>query len=68
MKRLELYIENLEKKGVEILENNVTIEIVEGKLISSGTIVAKELVGIPEIIDSDSVDLSKIKSTEIQGE
>ena len=67
-KRLELYIENLEKKGVEILENNVTIEIVEGKLISSGTIVAKELVGIPEIIDSDSVDLSKIKSTEIQGE
>ncbi len=67
-KRLDLYIENLEKKGVEILENNVTIEVVDGKIISSGTIVAKELIGVPEKIDVDSIDMSKIKSTEIQGE
>lgn len=67
-KRLDLYIENLKKKGVEILENNVTIEVVDGKLISSGTLVTKELVGVPEEIDMESVDMDKINSIEIQGE
>ncbi|MBE5931879.1 MAG: hypothetical protein E7263_00470 [Lachnospiraceae bacterium] len=46
-KRLILYIDNLKKKGVSILENNVTISIENGKCISSGTIKCKEVVGIP---------------------
>lgn len=46
-KKLNLYLDNLRKKGVEILENNVTIEVVDGKCISAGTIVTKELIGVP---------------------
>ncbi len=50
-KRLVLYIDNLKKKGVSILENNVTISIENDKCIASGTIVAKEVIGIPSKID-----------------
>ena len=46
-KRLGTYIEDLQKKGVEIVENNVTIIINEGKCKSEGTIVTKELIGVP---------------------
>lgn len=46
-KKLNLYLDNLRKKGVEILENNVTIEIDKGKCICKGTIVTKELIGVP---------------------
>ncbi len=49
--RLIKYIENLKKKGVSILENNVTISIVNGKCISTGTIICKEIIGIPAILD-----------------
>ena len=47
-KRLQIYIDELQKKGVEILENNVTIVVNEEKCIISGTIVTKELIGVPE--------------------
>lgn len=50
-KRLALYLDNLRKKGVEILENNVTIEIVDGTCIASGSIVTKELIGVPAEIN-----------------
>lgn len=50
-KRLAVYLDNLRKKGVEILENNVTIEIVDGICMSSGTIVTKELIGVPSEIN-----------------
>lgn len=46
-KRLEIYIENLRKKGVEILENNVKIEVVNGVLKASGNLVIEELIGMP---------------------
>jgi len=54
--KLVLYIDNLKKKGVSILENNVTIDIVDGKCVASGTIKCKEIIGIPSPIDS--TDLS----------
>ncbi len=47
-KRLQVYIEELQKKGVEILENNVTINVSEDKCYAQGTIVAKELIGVPQ--------------------
>lgn len=50
-KRLALYLDNLRKKGVEILENNVTIEIVDGTCTASGSIVTKELIGVPAEIN-----------------
>lgn len=61
-KRLNLYVENLQKKGVEILRNNVKIEVVDGKLICSGTLISRELVGIPRDIDIYSYE-DKIPTT-----
>lgn len=49
-KRLMLYIDNLRKKGVEILENNVTIDVADGSCMADGTIVVKELIGVPSDI------------------
>ncbi len=46
-KRLLSYIENLKKKGVSILENNVKITIVNDKCIATGIIKCKEVIGIP---------------------
>lgn len=50
-KRLQVYIEDLQKKGVEILENNVTIDVGDDKCNAEGTIVVKELIGVPEEIN-----------------
>lgn len=46
---LQKYIEDLKKKGVEILENNVTIEIKNGICTASGTLVVREIIGAPEV-------------------
>ena len=69
-KKLNLYIDDLKKKGVEILENNVKIEVVDDTFVSSGTIVVKELIGIPRDIDVSNYNLDKLStdSTKIQGE
>lgn len=48
--RLEIYLADLRKKGVEILENNVKIVMVDGICKASGTIVSKELIGVPSAI------------------
>ena len=45
--KLNSYIDELSKKGVEILENNVKIEIGDDICTSSGTIVTKERIGVP---------------------
>ncbi len=65
-KKLDLYIKNLKKKGVEILENNVTIEFVDNEFVASGTIITKELIGVPQNIDTNSINDTNI--TDIQGE
>lgn len=49
-KRLSVYLDDLRKKEVEILENNVKIEIVDGVCRATGTIVTKELIGVPSDI------------------
>ena len=49
--KLILYIENLKKKGVSILENNVKITIVNDVCIASGIIKCKEVIGIPAEIE-----------------
>ena len=48
MEKLQNYIENLRKKGVEILENNVTIKCDENRCIASGTLVVREKIGVPD--------------------
>lgn len=50
-KRQTVYLSDLRKKGVEILENNVTIEIVNGSCVASGVIVTREIIGIPSEIN-----------------
>lgn len=50
MKILQKYMEDLQKKGVEILENNVTIEYRDGKCLASGTLLVKEKIGAPELL------------------
>lgn len=49
--RLVLYIDNLKKKGVSILENNVTIGIVDGVCTASGSIKCKEVISIPSELE-----------------
>ena len=43
----KIIIDELGKKGVSILENNVTIEFVNNKCIISGIIVTEELISVP---------------------
>lgn len=50
-KKLTAYLSDLSKKGVEILENNVTIYISDGICHSHGTIVTKEPIGVPSRIN-----------------
>ena len=57
-KKLQLYINSLRKKDVEILQNNVKIYFESGKCVAKGTIKVKELIGIP----------SKLEIIEEQGE
>lgn len=45
--KLNAYIDELNKKGVEILENNVKIEIDENKCRAYGEIITNELIGVP---------------------
>ena len=45
---LQTYIADLKKKGVEILENNVTIGCKDGECLASGILVVREIIGAPE--------------------
>lgn len=45
--RLDKYLQDLRKKGVSILENNVKIEIKDGILKARGSIKCEELIGAP---------------------
>lgn len=47
-KLLQNYMNDLKKKGVEILENNVTIEFGNNECKASGTLIVKEIIGVPE--------------------
>lgn len=40
-------VKELSEKGVEILENNVKIEIKDGKCMASGTLICIERIGVP---------------------
>lgn len=51
-KRLDKYINDLTKKGVEIVENNVKIQIVDGICYANGQIIVKELIGVPSTINN----------------
>lgn len=44
-KHLSLFLENLEKKGVQIYENNVKIEMTDAKCITKGEVVVVEKTG-----------------------
>ena len=54
MDNLQNYILELRKKGVEIIQNNVKIHIVNGRCIASGQIICKEQIGIAVPIDGES--------------
>lgn len=51
---LQKYIYDLRKKGVEIIQNNVKIQVVNGHCIANGQIICKEQIGIAVPIDCDS--------------
>ncbi len=45
--RLNIYIDNLKKKGVSILENNVKITFENGRCKAEGNLLVKESIGVP---------------------
>ena len=49
--KLDSYIDELTKNGVEIVENNVKIYIEGKKCVAKGTILTRECVGIPAPIN-----------------
>lgn len=49
--RLARYICELQEKGVQIMQNNVKISVGDTKCIAEGTIVTKELIGIPHELE-----------------
>ncbi|MDD6328681.1 MAG: sporulation protein YqfD [Eubacteriales bacterium] len=51
-KKLYYHISQMQKKGVEILENNVKIQISDGQCIATGTILVKEYICILVPIDN----------------
>lgn len=51
---LQEYMYRLRKKGVEIIQNNVKIHIVNGRCIASGHFLCKEQIGIAVPIDCSS--------------
>lgn len=44
---LQRKVNDLQEKGVEILENNVKIEIKDGRCMAKGTLICVEQIGIP---------------------
>ena len=46
IKRLDKKIKGFTEKGVEIMENNVTIEKADGRLIAKGTLTLTESIAI----------------------
>lgn len=49
--RLQVYINDIRKKGVVILENNVKIEVKDGRVTAKGSIICEELIGVPSEIN-----------------
>jgi similar to stage IV sporulation protein len=49
--KLQQYICELQEKGVQIIENNVRIEIVNGQCIAEGNIKVCELIGVPQELE-----------------
>lgn len=56
---LQTYIADLKKKGVEILENNVTIECKDGECLASGILVVREILGAAETFGNPGRDDSE---------
>lgn len=51
---LQKYMQDLRKKRVEIVQNNVKIHIVNGQCVSNGQIICKEQIGIAIPIDCEN--------------
>ena len=58
---LSYFLENLLKKGIQIKENNVTIEIGEDKAVASGSIITVEKLGVLEPVSEIVEENEEIK-------
>lgn len=59
--KLSYFLENLLKKGIQIKENNVTIEIGEDKAVASGSIITVEKLGVLEPVSENVEENEEIK-------
>lgn len=62
--RMQIYINKLEQKGIQIIENNVTIDINDKQCIISGDFLVLQKVGQVEYIDESSLEPVTTKSYE----
>lgn len=46
MKRWNKNLKRIQEKGVQIIENNVTIDTMDGKMVASGTLVLEEPIAV----------------------
>lgn len=53
-KNLEIFIKNLQEKGIQIIENNVTISCDEKNCLATGIIKVNQIVGDVQYIDEES--------------
>lgn len=64
MDNLNEYIKKKDEKGIQIIENNVTIDFDENKCIASGKLKVLKSVGIKSYISEEDID--RLYSSDIQ--
>lgn len=61
---LDYYIKKMEEKGIQILENNVTMYVENNRSIAKGEIKVLKSIGIKSYISDEDID--RIKNSEIR--
>ena len=54
--KMNHYIDKLQEKGIQIIENNVTIGVYENKCVISGDFIIRQKIGKIEYIDADTMN------------
>ena len=64
--KLNVFIKKLEEKGIQIIENNVTIEVDEKNCTANGNIIVNEQIGKISYIDESSLEEIPTETTSQQ--
>ena len=63
---IDNYIKNLQQKGIQIIENNVKIEIVENRCVISGNFLVLKQIGKIDYINEDEYNSKIIPKQETE--